>query len=253
VHPALAADPTALRQAVTTDDMPGIQAWLRQQAAEQGRDPLAGLGARPSDPALRAQASTLAANELLLTALAAGYASRPDPALKARLLDTLERTLQAGNALAGGMDRARGNLPPTPMGAPIRQEAPQVQAPISNTPAVPPSPPTPGAGNHASGGSSACPSEGLVAHFPMDGEVLDVSGRGVTGLNYGAHPTRDRLGRDNAALALTGQDFMEVLLNVNALALPAMTFTAWVRARSEERRVGKECRRLCRSRWSPYH
>jgi GTP-binding protein len=25
------------------------------------------------------------------------------------------------------------------------------------------------------------------------------------------------------------------------------------RVRSEERRVGKECRRLCRSRWSPYH
>jgi short-subunit dehydrogenase len=25
------------------------------------------------------------------------------------------------------------------------------------------------------------------------------------------------------------------------------------RDRSEERRVGKECRRLCRSRWSPYH
>jgi hypothetical protein len=26
-----------------------------------------------------------------------------------------------------------------------------------------------------------------------------------------------------------------------------------VHCRSEERRVGKECRRLCRSRWSPYH
>ena len=25
------------------------------------------------------------------------------------------------------------------------------------------------------------------------------------------------------------------------------------RPRSEERRVGKECLRLCRSRWSPYH
>ena len=25
------------------------------------------------------------------------------------------------------------------------------------------------------------------------------------------------------------------------------------RVRSEERRVGKECVRLCRSRWSPYH
>ena len=26
----------------------------------------------------------------------------------------------------------------------------------------------------------------------------------------------------------------------------------WI-TRSEERRVGKECLRLCRSRWSPYH
>jgi hypothetical protein len=32
------------------------------------------------------------------------------------------------------------------------------------------------------------------------------------------------------------------------LVMPAVTMT-----RSEERRVGKECRRLCRSRWSPYH
>ena len=28
----------------------------------------------------------------------------------------------------------------------------------------------------------------------------------------------------------------------------------WIKGtRSEERRVGKECLRLCRSRWSPYH
>ena len=29
--------------------------------------------------------------------------------------------------------------------------------------------------------------------------------------------------------------------------------TMFIAARSEERRVGKECLRLCRSRWSPYH
>ena len=29
--------------------------------------------------------------------------------------------------------------------------------------------------------------------------------------------------------------------------------TKWDLIRSEERRVGKECLRLCRSRWSPYH
>ena len=30
-------------------------------------------------------------------------------------------------------------------------------------------------------------------------------------------------------------------------------FLICLRTRSEERRVGKECLRLCRSRWSPYH
>jgi lipopolysaccharide export system permease protein len=30
-------------------------------------------------------------------------------------------------------------------------------------------------------------------------------------------------------------------------------FVSSTQHRSEERRVGKECRRLCRSRWSPYH
>jgi hypothetical protein len=40
---------------------------------------------------------------------------------------------------------------------------------------------------------------------------------------------------------------------------PTVPVDAWmgdagaVDWRSEERRVGKECRRLCRSRWSPYH
>jgi enoyl-CoA hydratase/carnithine racemase len=33
----------------------------------------------------------------------------------------------------------------------------------------------------------------------------------------------------------------------------AMELARRAAARSEERRVGKECRRLCRSRWSPYH
>ena len=32
-----------------------------------------------------------------------------------------------------------------------------------------------------------------------------------------------------------------------------LTRDVMMNARSEERRVGKECLRLCRSRWSPYH
>jgi predicted nicotinamide N-methyase len=46
---------------------------------------------------------------------------------------------------------------------------------------------------------------------------------------------------------------------IDAFALTAMELNAAMNgvrfeiSRSEERRVGKECRRLCRSRWSPYH
>jgi hypothetical protein len=42
---------------------------------------------------------------------------------------------------------------------------------------------------------------------------------------------------------------------VAAFMPPAYTafFALLYALRSEERRVGKECRRLCRSRWSPYH
>ena len=34
---------------------------------------------------------------------------------------------------------------------------------------------------------------------------------------------------------------------------PNAKLRVFVQGRSEERRVGKECLRLCRSRWSPYH
>ena len=36
-------------------------------------------------------------------------------------------------------------------------------------------------------------------------------------------------------------------------AKTGVMYKGWYKIRSEERRVGKECLRLCRSRWSPYH
>ena len=40
---------------------------------------------------------------------------------------------------------------------------------------------------------------------------------------------------------------------VQQFANNAFFDTTFPKHRSEERRVGKECLRLCRSRWSPYH
>jgi activator of 2-hydroxyglutaryl-CoA dehydratase len=57
----------------------------------------------------------------------------------------------------------------------------------------------------------------------------------------------------------TGYDPMAVTRDlIDGVAYDSIVATGYGRnlfevARSEERRVGKECRRLCRSRWSPYH
>ena len=40
---------------------------------------------------------------------------------------------------------------------------------------------------------------------------------------------------------------------IAATAMASLLLLIKIFARSEERRVGKECLRLCRSRWSPYH
>ena len=50
-----------------------------------------------------------------------------------------------------------------------------------------------------------------------------------------------------------GEEFAELLAAELAEQGPSWRRTVNVAARSEERRVGKECYALCRSRWSPYH
>ena len=44
-----------------------------------------------------------------------------------------------------------------------------------------------------------------------------------------------------------------LLVAIIAVILFLKVFHVSYEARSEERRVGKECASMCRSRWSPYH
>src|SRR3546814_1827490 len=58
-----------------------------------------------------------------------------------------------------------------------------------------------------------------------------------------------------AVLVLLYKRLMSPLVNMTSLALAPLggIFLVWMAGSSEERRVGKECVRTCRSRWSPYH
>ena len=55
----------------------------------------------------------------------------------------------------------------------------------------------------------------------------------------------------NTATVAQVESLINQIGTVTTARRPAIV--AAVNARSEERRVGKECLRLCRSRWSPYH
>ena len=57
----------------------------------------------------------------------------------------------------------------------------------------------------------------------------------------------------NIVVANITQAPQVVLVTPIATATPVPTVAPVLNPRSEERRVGKECRIGCRSRWSPYH
>jgi glyoxylase-like metal-dependent hydrolase (beta-lactamase superfamily II) len=68
----------------------------------------------------------------------------------------------------------------------------------------------------------------------------------------------DRVGNENFSFAVMhtpGHTAGSISLydEANGLLVSGDSLDGYRTDRSEERRVGKECRRLCRSRWSPYH
>ena len=78
------------------------------------------------------------------------------------------------------------------------------------------------------------------------------------GVSYAFHPN---LSPEFGTVPGQAKGFMDiwtagklaVLCNVGSLVQPITRANYAAGIRSEERRVGKECRPLCRSRWSPYH
>src|SRR3546814_12653438 len=67
----------------------------------------------------------------------------------------------------------------------------------------------------------------------------------------GGDPRRDPVPDADARPSVGDAQASAALATVRRHAVRADSLRGW--ARSEERRVGKECVSTCRSRWSPYH
>lgn len=72
------------------------------------------------------------------------------------------------------------------------------------------------------------PPQGLIAHWPLDGDGRDVSGNGHDGIVRGAVAAEDRFGNDASALAFDGNDVVEIR---PSLQLRSVSFTAWAKGR----------------------
>ena len=84
---------------------------------------------------------------------------------------------------------------------------------------------------------------GLIAQVTDEEEIKDLINNGKATFYIGFDPTADSLHVGH---------FMALCL-MKRLQMAGNKPIALIGGRSEERRVGKECLRLCRSRWSPYH
>ena len=71
--------------------------------------------------------------------------------------------------------------------------------------------------------------------------------------NFPARTGNDLTPELVADLAAENQNIIGIKDTVDTISHTRKVIAAVRKVRSEERRVGKECLRLCRSRWSPYH
>jgi len=69
----------------------------------------------------------------------------------------------------------------------------------------------------------------LAAHYPLDGDAVDVAGYGRDGAVSGATPTTDRFGRSGAAYDFDGENDRIAIPMAPQLQTDAVSIAAWVR------------------------
>ena len=86
-----------------------------------------------------------------------------------------------------------------------------------------------------------------VINIPVTGEI-DIKLQGIQ-----LSLAKDEKGRLVHKEALPDVQCLSLIPTKEKATSTPMDILKGFKGRSEERRVGKECQTLCRSRWSPYH
>ncbi len=75
--------------------------------------------------------------------------------------------------------------------------------------------------------------DNLIAHYPFNGNALDVTSNGHNGKVFGAKPTKDRYGRPNSAYRFRGTDYMQFNINVDDWS--ERTLSLWIKTDQTKR------------------
>ena len=93
----------------------------------------------------------------------------------------------------------------------------------------------------------------LTAFITLAVTFGTVAGLAIIQEDTNAHTTAYDQQKATLAIRPTAATWKKVSATDSASTKYYMTWTSYTEYRSEERRVGKECASMCRSRWSPYH
>lgn len=73
-----------------------------------------------------------------------------------------------------------------------------------------------------------CPSEGLIAYYPLDGNAVDQSSNNFNGSINGAVPTTDKNDKSNMAFDFDGESYIETSTEIDDFLSEGATFSAWI-------------------------
>lgn len=76
-------------------------------------------------------------------------------------------------------------------------------------------------------GAELMSSNGLIAHYPLDGDATDVSGNGNSGQVVGAAPTTDRSGVEGGALQFNGDGDEIIIERLKGVTRKGFSVSLW--------------------------